>query len=235
MVVEFFLANRPEHQLALHVLAAMDADFLKDAECWFAGGTAISLRCGEFRVSRDIDFLCSSRQGYRLLRERVHDRGIKALFAGDVVLSRDIRADRYGVRFALNVKGTPLKIEIVREGNIDLAGVEDQLLPVARLSDHDLVATKLLANHDRFLEESAQSRDIIDLIMLEHELGQLPAVAMDKARAAYGNSMEKAYERAWERLHDDSAYLDQVFEILRLTPESQQIIRNKLKTSKGDA
>jgi len=229
MVGEFFLANRPENQLALEALATLDPDFLRDAECWFAGGTAISLRCDEFRVSRDIDFLCSSRRGYRLVRERIHDRGARGLFAQDITLSRDVRADRYGVRFALNVKGTPLKIEIVSEGRIDLVGVEDPSLPVLRLSDQDLVAEKLLANEDRFLDEGANSRDIIDLLMLEHELGQLPAVAKDKARAAYGNSMEKAYERALERLRDDSVHLERVLEALQVTAESRRIIRNKLR------
>jgi hypothetical protein len=228
MAEGFFLANRPEHQLALKVLATLDLEFLRDAECWFAGGTAISLRCDEFRVSRDIDFLCSSREGYRLLRERTHDRGACGLFAQDITLGRDIRADRYGVRFAVNVKGTILKIEIVREGNIDLEGVEDQSLPVARLSDQDLVATKLLANHDRFLEEGANFRDIIDLIMLEHQLGELPATAWSKARQAYGDSIENAFYRALQRLRDDPAMRRRAFGALSITPVAQTIIQNKL-------
>ena len=138
----FVMAERREHQQILGVLTQLDNEFLRDAECWFSGGSAISLRCHEFRLSRDVDFLCSSRNGYRLLRERVHDRGVRGLFRADVVLRGDVRADRYGIRFVLDVDAMPLKFEFVSEGRIDLEAARDDILPVARLSDQDLVADR---------------------------------------------------------------------------------------------
>ncbi len=230
MVGVFFLANRPEHQLALEVLATLDRDFLRDAECWFAGGTAISLRCDEFRISRDVDFLVSSRSGYRMLRERVYDAGVRGLFRRNVTLRREVRADRYGIRFVLDIDGAPLKIEIVSEGRIDLGGIEDASLPVLRLTDQDLVAEKLLANEDRFLDDAALARDVIDLVMLEHELGELPASAWAKARTAYGDSIESALYRALHRLRDDPAMLQRAIDALSITSKARVIIQEKLST-----
>ncbi|WP_437298513.1 nucleotidyl transferase AbiEii/AbiGii toxin family protein [Sorangium sp. So ce426] len=68
------MAERDEHRRILDLLTSLDAALLRQSECWFAGGTAISLRCDEFRISRDVDFLCASREGYRQLRQRVYGR-----------------------------------------------------------------------------------------------------------------------------------------------------------------
>jgi hypothetical protein len=71
MARAFFLAERPENRRALALLSTIDADFFAGAACWFAGGTAVSLLCGEYRVSRDIDFLCSSRHSSWVQARRV--------------------------------------------------------------------------------------------------------------------------------------------------------------------
>jgi len=222
------MAKRLEHQRVLGLLALLDAGFLRRAECWFAGGTAISLRCDEFRVSRDVDFLCASREGYRLLRERVYDAGIQGLFTREVSVRREARADRYGIRVVLDVGGAPLKLEIVSEGRIDLAGVDDASLPVARLADEDLVAEKLLANEDRFRDDASLGRDAIDLVLLEHVLGGLPEAAWEKARRAYGPSVEDALRRALGRLERDPDWRERVFETLSLSPEGRAIVEARL-------
>jgi hypothetical protein len=224
------MVEREEHRRILALLASLDAEFLRRAECWFAGGTAISLRCDEFRISRDVDFLCASREGYRLVRQRVYEVGIRALFTRDVVVRREIRADRYGVRVVLDVGGAPIKLEIVSEGRIDLVGIEDSSLPVARLADEDLVAEKLLANEDRFLDDATLGRDAIDLVLLEHALGGLPQVAWDKARKAYGPSIEDAFGRALRRLRDQPAWCARAFENLSVSAEARAIVEAKLAT-----
>lgn len=212
----------------LALLSSLDAAFLRESECWFAGGTAISLRCNEFRVSRAVDFLCASREGYRALRNRVYDAGIRGLFTSDVVVRREMRADRYGIRVVVDVDGAPLKLEIVSEGRIDLQGVEDPSLPVARLADEDLVAEKLLANEDRFLDDAALGRDVIDLVLLEHMLGGLPDVARQKARGAYGPSVDDAFRRALLRLRDDEGWRKRVFEVLSISAEAREIVETRL-------
>jgi hypothetical protein len=60
----------------------------------------------------------------------------------------------------IEVGGEPIKCEVVSEGRIDWEGTRDPLLPVLRLSDGDLVAEKLLANVDRYLDDGALGRDV---------------------------------------------------------------------------
>ena len=67
------------HKRIIEILSRMDPAVLKKAECYFGGGTAISLLLNEYRESVDIDFLCSSDNGYRFLRETLWDKGIGSL------------------------------------------------------------------------------------------------------------------------------------------------------------
>ncbi len=180
------MAERPENQRVVELLARLDGELLREAACWFAGGAAISLRCGEFRLSRDVDLLCSSREGYRALRQRVFEGGVEGLFATPVEVVREARVDRYGIRAAFAIDGVVVKFEIVSEARVDLEGVDDPVLPVARLCDVDLVTEKLLANADRFLDDASMGRDAIDLVMLENNLGGLPEAARVRAGASYG-------------------------------------------------
>lgn len=43
--------NRPHHQRIAHVLSALDGSVLAQNACWFAGGTCIALKFGEYRES----------------------------------------------------------------------------------------------------------------------------------------------------------------------------------------
>ena len=223
------MAERAENRRVVALLDRIDAPLFRAAECWFGGGSAVSLRCEEFRVSRDVDFLCSSRDGYRMLRERVHRDGPKGLFRSAVTLRREARVDRYGIRMAIDVDGEPLKFEIVSEGRIDLAGVDDPALPVARLSDEDLVAEKLLANEDRLWDDGTLGRDAMDLLVLEHALGGFPAGAWDKARAAYGPSVESAWTRALERLRARPELRARAYEAMGVTIAAREIIAARLR------
>ncbi len=218
------MAERPENVAALAVLAKMDAGLLLDAECWLGGGTAVSLRCGEFRISHDVDLLCASHGGYRLLRQRVFERGARGLFASDVEVLRELRADRYGIRTAVSVGGPHIKLEIVSEGRIRLEGHVEPTLPVRRLTDVDLVAEKLLANQDRFLDDASLGRDAIDLIMLSERLGGLPAASWEKARAAYGASVDVAWERALRGLRDRPQLLARWLDALAVLPQARAVI-----------
>lgn len=222
------MPERPALRQVVELLSALDADLFRETGCWFAGGTAVALRCGEYRLSRDVDFLCATREGYRKLREVVFDRGLGGLFKREPKVLRPVRADRYGIRAVVEIEGAPMKLEIVSEGRIPLAGTDDGTLPVARLTDEDLVAEKLLANADRFLDDSALGRDALDLIVLQHHLGGLPESAKEKARAAYGDSIDRALARGLQRLRDDPAQLERALTTLDVTPEACALIRARL-------
>lgn len=226
------MAERPDNRRVVALLELVDADLFRAAGCWFGGGSAVSLRCGEFRVSRDVDFLCSSRDGYRLLRERVHHHGARGLFRAPVTLVREPRVDRYGIRVAVDVDGAPLKLEIVSEGRIDLDGTDDPTLPVARLGDVDLVAEKLLANEDRLWDDATMGRDVVDLLVLEHTLGGLPEAAWAKARGAYGASVERAWSKGLQWLRERPEQRARWLDAMRVSESARAVIEAGL--GRGD-
>jgi hypothetical protein len=198
--------DRPHHQRIHRLLGAMNVQFLTEAQCFFGGGTAIVLLLGEYRESVDVDFLCASPEGYRLLRNAVSSNSLGPLFAQAVVLAREVRADRYGIRTFVEVDGQAVKFEIVYEARIAVQGSVLPSLGVPTLSRADMMAEKLLANADRYLDKSQLLRDAIDLAMMVDAWGDIPAVAWEKTRASYGASIDKALRGAIV-LANDRIYL----------------------------
>lgn len=162
-----------------------------DNKCWFGGGTAIVLRFGEYRTSLDVDFLCSDTDGYREIRNHVVSKGPGAILPDDVKSVRGVRADQYGIRMFLEHRGLPIKFEIVRESRITVEGETDPVLKVPTLLVRDMFAEKLLANADRCMDRSTAYRDAFDLGRLVEANGSIPDDALSKARAAYGDDIER--------------------------------------------
>lgn len=155
--------KRPGYQRVAEVLSALNSDLLAEAECFFGGGTAIALSLGKYRESLDIDFLCSSHAGYRILRNAVSNRDLGSLLREPIKHLREVRMDRDGIRAVLEVNGMPIKIEFIKEGNTELHVDVDAVFGVPTLSRIDMYTQKPLANADRGLDKSTMSRDIIDL------------------------------------------------------------------------
>lgn len=155
--------RRPHHRVIARILGALNGGLLSQAACYFGGGTHLAMSFGEYRESRDIDFLCSSRAGFRLVREEVTDRSLGRVLGRPFRLAREVRGDRDGIRTFLAVDDLKIKFEILLEARIDLAGAIDPNLAVPVLSTEHAIAEKLLANTDRGLDDSALSRDLVDL------------------------------------------------------------------------
>lgn len=187
--------RRPHHQRIAQLLQAFDADLLLKAECYFGGGTAIALSLNEYRESVDIDFLCSSQEGFRLLRS-VISTDLGPVLRSPAKQVRDVISNQYKILTFLEIDETRVKVEIIREGNTTLTGALDPELGVPVLSRLDLWSQKLMANADRALDKSTMSRDIIDLGMMLHGWGPLPRSAFDKAYAAYGASLTRGFNNA---------------------------------------
>jgi hypothetical protein len=205
--------ERPHHRRIAQILGALDGDRLRDFKCWFGGGTAIALRYGEFRESVDIDFLVSDPDCYRQLRQRLAgaaDIGV-LLRKGSpsIALARDIRADQYGIRTVLLMDGLPIKFEIIREARIALEAParSDAVCGISTLAVIDLAASKLLANSDRWRDDSAFSRDAIDVAMMELSPRRLRP-ALVKATAAYGATVIEDMRHALDALRDRPAHLE---------------------------
>lgn len=172
---------------------------LKDAECFFGGGTAIVLSLGEYRESIDLDFLCSSKDGYRQLRQAVYGpQGLRGILKpnSEVAIIRDVQADQYGIRSFLSAGDTRIKFEIVKESRADLYGELDARYGVPVLNQTCMYVEKLLANADRWPDKSVLSRDIIDLMFMQSRLKSIPDEAWEIAYSAYGETVRKAYNSA---------------------------------------
>jgi len=206
----------------------MDPDFLRSAACCFGGGTCLALLLGEYRESVDIDFLCASTEGYRAIRSTVGEGSLGRLFRVEPRMLREVRADRYGIRTALDVDGVPIRFEVVHEGRIPLHCEAVDLLPVPVLARTDLFAEKLLANCDRWADRSTFARDALDLIVMSAHWGPIPAEALEVAEKAYGGVVHTAFERATKALTDDPGYLTLCFNALSVSPEAQTTVRQRL-------
>lgn len=212
--------ERPHHQRIAQVLSLLDAQMLRDRNCLFGGGTAIALLHGEYRESTDIDFLVSDMASYRDLRQAMTGAmGLGAVVREGALLqpSRDIRADQYGLRTALLVDRQEIKFEIVLEGRIDLerAGSADVVCGVATLTSLDMATSKLLANSDRWADDSTFSRDLIDLAMMSPKLDLLRR-AVAKAQAAYGDAILRDLGKAIDRIRSRDGRLERCMQAMEM-------------------
>ena len=195
--------ERPHHQKIAKLLRNMDGDLLARASCYFGGGTAITLELGEYRESVDIDFLCSDKEGYRVLRDAITPPTLGSVLRSPLKHVRDVRTQRDKISAVLEVDETPIRVEFVLEARISISGALDSRLGVPVLDHDDMYAEKLLANADRGLDRSQMSRDLIDLAMMIKAWGPIPAVALEKAEAAYGRAILDYFEKGLALLRDD--------------------------------
>ncbi|MGL5824763.1 MAG: nucleotidyl transferase AbiEii/AbiGii toxin family protein [Nocardioides sp.] len=195
----------------------LDAPLLAQHNCWFGGGTAIVLANGEFRESVDIDFLVSDQQSFRELRQLVRDRGLGALATRDLALGRQPSVDGYGIRASVLVAGAVIKFEIIHEGRVDLdtPSPGNEICGVRILTRTDQVASKLLANDDRWADTSTFSRDLIDLAMMKPDTAALESGAR-KAVDAYGKTVDQSLNNAVARLHERPHRLDHCIRALKI-------------------
>lgn len=226
--------ERPHHQRIAYVLGALDAELLISNRCLFGGGTAMALRYGEYRESVDIDFLVSDIAGYRQLRQLLtSERGLGALArAGrDIQQARELRADQYGIRSAVRVGEVDIKFEVVLEARIQLdpPGAEDRIEGVATLTPLDMATGKLLANSDRWADDSVFNRDLIDLAMMKPGTALLRRAA-SKARDAYGDSIDIDLVKAARTLLARQGRLDRCMDMLQMTPAvTPALLRQRIK------
>lgn len=213
--------KREHHQIIEQVLHLLNADLLREHQCYFGGGTAIALRFGEYRESVDIDFLVSDLPSYRALRNLVREKtGVMALFKPDATIlsqRREVRADQYGIRTAIGLGQHVIKFEIVLEGRIALAipAPTDEVCGVPTLGLVDLFASKLLANSDRWADEGVFNRDVIDLAMMNPGIEILSA-ARTKAETAYGAAICADLEKAIDKLLQKPGWLERCMRTMKM-------------------
>ena len=209
--------RRQHHQRIAEVLTTLDAELLAQHNCWFGGGTAIVLDNDEYRESVDIDFLVSDSRSYRALRELVRDKGLVGLATSELHTPRPPFIDGYGIRTSVLVAGVQIKFEIINEGRIefDAPAHGREICGVRVLTRTDQVASKFLANDDRWADTSTFSRDLIDLGMMRPESAELEAGAA-KAVDAYGRTVGESLAKAVARLRERPQRLDECVLALKI-------------------
>jgi predicted nucleotidyltransferase component of viral defense system len=227
--MEYFMFKRPHHQAVAKILKSFDCDLLQKANCYFAGGTAIVLLLSEYRESIDIDFLCGSPEGYRLLRNIVSEQSLGALLKEPVKHLREVRADRYGIRTVLEMDARPVRVELVSEARIAITGHYHSDFGVPVLSREDIYAEKLLANADRGTDRSTMSKDIIDLAMVIKSWGDLPEEALKKVYKAYGQQVLDAYLKSFTMISDKN-YLSNCLKKMHMDEQSSEFIISALES-----
>lgn len=205
--------EREHHRNVALVLQMLEPNVLAQTNCLFGGGTAMALRYGEYRESIDIDFMVSDLAGYRELRQMLG--GVAGL--GPLVrpgmqleLAREVRVDQYGIRTHVRSAGSIIKFEILLEARIALAqpGAQDRICGLQTLTPLDLAAEKLLANADRWADDSVFSRDLIDLAMQRADRKLLEAACV-KAEGPYGASVRRSLAQAVDALRKRPHRLDE--------------------------
>uniref|UniRef100_UPI00404780E0 nucleotidyl transferase AbiEii/AbiGii toxin family protein n=2 Tax=Polynucleobacter sp. TaxID=2029855 RepID=UPI00404780E0 len=197
---------REHHQKIAHVLESLNHEKLSNAHCYFGGGTAIALKYDEFRESVGIDFMVSDIVGYRQLRsDATGPGGLANLFLnlGQIDAGHDVRADQYGIRSIVKIMGSSIRFEIVLEGRIpfDQPSDDDKIHGVQCLTVTDLIASKLLANSDRWGDVSVFSRDLIDLVMMRFTTREWQN-GFEKSTTAYGESIQRDLIKACDAFVD---------------------------------
>lgn len=224
--------KRMHHIRIAQILQSLDADLLREHNCMFGGGTAIVLSRDEYRESIDIDFLVSDRKGYQILRSLLVAKNLSAITRDEMrlKLAREIRADQYGIRTMILIDQIEIKFEIILEARIDLqnSSSEDTICGVPCLTVLDMAASKLLANSDRWSDDSVFSRDLIDLAMLGLTK-DLKKQAMDKAQDAYGESVRRDLKKAIKILGERKGRLEECMEALKIDQVPKALLWSRIR------
>jgi len=220
--------KRPHHQLIEKVISSLNINLLTKTNTFFGGGTAIALLLDEYRESIDIDFLCSSSEGFSTLRNSVTNN-LGDILTNPIEHIRDINVSRDAIRAILRIDGKPIKIEFIKEGNSTVSGEFNTLLKVPTLSKIDMFTQKILANADRGMDKSINSRDIIDLAMMIHYWGGIPKEALDKSYKAYSDYAKRGLKNS-VNLIQDSSYLQKCIENLKMESGNLNLIKSIFKS-----
>jgi Nucleotidyl transferase AbiEii toxin, Type IV TA system len=99
---------------------------------------------------------------------------------------------------------------------------------VATLTPLDAAASKLLANSDRWRDDSVLSRDLIDLAMMTPSRALLRQ-AIAKAQGAYGAAIETDLCKAIQNLRERPHRLDRCMQAMRMTTVAKAVLWKRIK------
>jgi hypothetical protein len=99
---------------------------------------------------------------------------------------------------------------------VEVPGTTDVVCGIATLTPLDMATSKLLANSDRWGDDGAFSRDLIDLAMMTPSLGLLRQ-AVVKAEGAYGKSVLTDLAKAVHRVKTRQDWLERCMQVMTVS------------------
>ncbi|MFN6569468.1 MAG: nucleotidyl transferase AbiEii/AbiGii toxin family protein [Dendronalium sp. ChiSLP03b] len=204
------------HNKILTILESFNSNLLREGSAYFGGGTLLALDFTEYRFSKDIDFISPvGTSGYKYLRTVVFESGYEGLFhdLSKIQIGRGT-TDQYGIRMIVLVDNLPIKTEIIAEARFELDPPRyPEWSPVPCLSLNDCFTSKLLANSDRYMDDSVEARDLIDLAILRLQ-SPISQQSIEKAEKAY--EVIRPLKRAIERFQERQDYRQECFISLQI-------------------
>lgn len=214
------------HKIIESALNNFNADFLRQHNIMFGGGTRIALELDEYRESVDIDFLCPDKESYRAVRNEVTNVSLGKIVKKDFNYVREITFDRYAVRVVFVQNNANIKLEFVSFDNYNLMSSQDSKFPIPSLDRESCFYTKLLANADR--ANKPPYKDIFDILAMISSWGDIPETAIAKAEEHYGDDIKRKLIASLEHmmLHKKEYYA--AAESMRMDPDlTKEIIENQ--------
>jgi len=218
--------KREHHNYINQILQSLDSDMLQKSDCYFGGGTAISLMLNEYRESVDIDFLCGTNEGYSFLMEHAFD-GLRSFFKTPTKFVREPKIGRDAVRMVIDVNDIPIKFEIIRSGKASLKGGINPQFGVPTLSREELFSEKLLANASRGLDRAFLSRDIIDLGMMIAGWKHIPEVSWLSAFSQFKSQTVKKFNSSIS-LIENNEYFKRCLDKMQINDSLSSVILDTL-------
>lgn len=212
--------RRSEHQAVSGILQALDGVQLRNRKACFGGGTRIVLALGEFRVSKDLDFICGNWDGFAALRIQCRSEGPRSLFLGrSISFPREARTERDVIRFLAEEGEATFKCEILYDPRFEPEpGHEPDWGQIPLLKREDCVIAKLLANDDRLHDRATAYRDLVDLAAMRQGWYPegFPENAIETANHAYRGSVTKSMEKALTRFSEQGDLRRRCFQDLHV-------------------
>jgi hypothetical protein len=208
------------HNHILTIINNLKTEVFEKSFAYFGGGTLITLTNQEYRKSNDIDFICSvGLLGYKQLRTLIFEQGYQGLFSDLSLISLGRSTmDQYGIRLLITLNNFFIKMEIIAEARFCVG--EPQYFSwssIPCLNYNDCCTAKLLANADRYMDDSVQSRDLIDLAILRLQ-GKFSSVAIERAENAY--EVIRPLKVAIERFQQRENYRSKCFFSLQIEEDN---------------
>ncbi|WP_425106050.1 hypothetical protein [Ancylobacter sp.] len=128
------MAETGDRQRIAELLGAFDGTLLEKAGCYLGGGAALVLALDEYRQLNNVNFMCASAEGYRLLRNTVQATHLSALLTRSLPIVREVRTSANVVSTFLELQGAPIKVDFAWEIRVAISGTFDVALGVPVLS-----------------------------------------------------------------------------------------------------